>query len=618
MWEGLSATLQAVPGPARVVTRLLSGGEFVDEITQPLTVLGEQDAGGPVRVESGRFVHRGAPFFANGVNYWPRSSIGLERNEFHQGWLIPWSYDPEVVERDLVALEALNVNVLSIQYREPRMAPQMVDFLERCRAHRMFVNVFVEGAHPLRPNFGVLRRLVEEAGLPQSDAVFAYDLAWEPNLGREDARRELDPLWREWLEEQYGSVEQAERIWGHPVRRDGGGLPTGPADSQLMTDGPWRPMVAAYRRFADDIISRGYGRVVRFLRRLDPVHLIGVRTGYGGTGQMWVADRFPYDLASGAAHLDFISPEGYGLAGETDNFLAAGFTTEYARFVSGGKPVFWAEYGVSVWPDTESEAALTLQKDLYENSYRLFTRSHASGAAAWWYPGGYRVDEKSDYGIVRQDLVPRPAALVLRDWCGRASASLEPEPPAGSILIDRDRHVSGYAGVWQEARGEYLAALKQGRRLVPRTAGTGTDSSNCPDDAVGAGTWAAGAPPKFMNAEFGPVEFARGGAGWQEWDGGELVAGAGQELRLRAGVLNSGEARWLAGSGRGAVALLLRWAGRELRLPLREEVASLSSSTLPEVSLGPVDRPFELEMRMVCEGRGPFGQRLRIPVRPDR
>ncbi|BCW99010.1 MAG: hypothetical protein KatS3mg024_1837 [Armatimonadota bacterium] len=620
VWEGLSAGLEAMPGPARLVTRLYANDRIVDEISQPITVRSDQQAKDFVRVENGQFVYRGEAFFANGVNYWPRSSIGLEpaSNNQHLGWLLPWSYDPEVVERDLVELEALRVNLLSVQYTDPQMAPQMVDFLERCRTHRIFVNVFVAGANPLGPDLDLLRHLVLQANLPESDRIFAYDLAWEPNLGREDNRAQWDPAWREWLEEQYGSVKQAERIWGHPVRRDAAGQPTGPSDEQLTTDGPWRPMVAAYRRFADDLISRGYGRVTRFLRRLDPVHLFGVRTGYGGTGQMWPVAAFPFDLASGVAHLDFTSPEGYGLQGETDNFLAAGFTTEYGRFVSGGKPVFWAEYGVSVWPDTESEDRLQRQKELFENNYRLFTRSHANGAAAWWYPGGYRVDEKSDYGIMRQDVTPRPAALVLRDWYPKASASLQPEDVAGTILIDRDRHVTGYAGVWREARDEYLAALKRGRRLVPRTAGTGTDSATCPDDGIGGGLWAEGAPPKYMNAEFGAVQFALGGGGWQDWEGGLLRTGRGQEVRLRLEALNTGEARWLGRNGRGCVSLLVSWGDRRIRVPLGDDVAPLKSRMLPEVNLGAIEAETLVELRMTCEGRGAFGQRLRIIIQPDR
>ncbi|MGQ9808944.1 MAG: hypothetical protein ACUVS8_10565, partial [Armatimonadota bacterium] len=131
-------------------------------------------------------------------------------------------------------------------------------------------------------------------------------------------------------------------------------------------------------------------------------------------------------------------------------------------------------------------------------------------------------------------------------------------------------------------------------------------------------SWADGAPPKYMNAEFGAVQFALGGAGWQDWEGGNLQTGRGQEVRLRVEALNTGEARWLGQSGRGRVVLLARWRDREVRVPLGSDVAPLESRMLPEVSLGAIEGETVVEFRMICEGRGVFGQRLRIPIRPDR
>ena len=95
-------------------------------------------------------------------------------------------------------------------------------------------------------------------------------------------------------------------------------------------------MVAAYRRFADDLIGRGYGEVARFVRSIDPNHLLGARTGFGGTGQAWPVPMMPFDLASGAAHLDFTSPEGYALAGDLDNYLAAGGSVRTDLFSEEG------------------------------------------------------------------------------------------------------------------------------------------------------------------------------------------------------------------------------------------------------------------------------------------
>ena len=75
-------------------------------------------------------------------------------------------------------------------------------------------------------------------------------------------------------------------------------METDPDDSE-------RVFVAAYRHFADDLISFGYGRVAAFIRdELGDGALLGVRTGYGGTGQPWIVPAMAFDLLSGAAHLD--------------------------------------------------------------------------------------------------------------------------------------------------------------------------------------------------------------------------------------------------------------------------------------------------------------------------
>ncbi len=60
-----------------------------------------------------------------------------------------------------------------------------------------------------------------------------------------------------------------------------------------------------------------------------------------------------------------------------------------------------------------SEGEDTLQKQAgdYEQIYRMLSFSNANASAAWWFPGGLRVEENSDYGIVRQDDKPRPAGL---------------------------------------------------------------------------------------------------------------------------------------------------------------------------------------------------------------
>ena len=61
----------------------------------------------------------------------------------------------------------------------------------------------------------------------------------------------LDPDWRAWVNDQYGSLANAEQIWGLAAPLDAKGQLTNPTDDQVANDGPWRVMVDAYRRFME-------------------------------------------------------------------------------------------------------------------------------------------------------------------------------------------------------------------------------------------------------------------------------------------------------------------------------------------------------------------------------
>lgn len=612
-----SMAYRAEPGQARLIANLMLDGTVIDTITQPLTILSTEITMPPVRVQDGQFTIEGRPVFLNGINYWPRSSAALERGDYHLGWLNPWAYDPEIVERDLQVMQNLSINLVSIQYMNPEYGASLVDFVERCWRHGMYLNIFVQGAHPLGPNLPFVRSLIENGQLAGKPQVFAYDLAWEPNLGHYNNRRSVDSRWEAWILEQYGSIQRAESDWGFQVPRTPEGTVTGPSDDQLMEDGPWRAMVAAFRRAMDDIISRGYGEVSRFIRQMDPDTLIGVRTGYGGTGQSWVVPRFPFDVASGAAWHDFTSPEAYGVGGDPDNFLAAGFTTEYCRLVGGGKPVFWSEYGLSVWPKNYDPEVLEANAQYYRNMYtHLFAASHTNAAAAWWFPAGFRVDENSDYGLVGQDGHPRPAALVMRDYAPKVQAALPLPAPAEEVLIDRDLHVSGYAGVWAAARQQYLTAAKSGKRLVPVTAGTGTTSQNTPAVAVGGAEWKGDNPPQFLNGEIHSIHYRDARGRWLPAENLTVRLSPGMPLVVRLGLTNTAEARWLGSlEGNGGVGLEVRAGSSVLVLPLGVDVDFLETVTVEGFTLlADVASASQVELRLAARGRGGFGQRVTLRV----
>jgi hypothetical protein len=546
-------------------------GVVVDTVENRFTVLSPRRGSSFVSVKGGEFLLNGAVWRPVGINFWPLWISGQEGEEFRAVWLSPHQYDPEQAEQNLALAERLGMNMVSIQYTRPDQARPLNDFLIRCRNHHIRANVFVAGGHPLYPDLPLLSSLIAGARLADNDAVFAYDVAWEPHVGNQAARKRFDREWERWILDHYGSAEKAEKDWECPAPREDGRL-TNPPDSQFMQDGPWRKMAAAYRRFMDDRISRGYRQVRRIIRALDKKHLIGARSGYGGNGSLFVEGVLAFDLRAGAKHLDFISPEGYSLAGDWPAFRGGGgFTTAYARWAGNGKPVFWAEFGQSVYPQT-SPSRIAAQAAYHENVYRVILDSGANGAAGWWWPGGLRVDENSDYGIIAPDGAARPAAEKLMQYAPQIKSAALPLPTPGAALsIDRDRDARGYAGVWMAGRDAYLALREKGSFPVVKTEATDRTTSTAPLLAVGNVPADGANPLKYANAEFNEVR---------------VVGATLPRFSVTVTLGNTGEAAWVH-TGAGRVALLVKADGKVVQtVPLPARVGRFADVTL---------KPFDVE-----------------------
>ncbi|HQK92959.1 MAG TPA: hypothetical protein PLD23_05620 [Armatimonadota bacterium] len=605
------------PGLYTVTAELVDRNTVVDRITHEFSVV-EDPADTPdseiVRVRDGEFVIDGRRWHPHGVNYWPSYVTGIEAPDWVR-WLSPAQYDPATVDRDLEMLESLGVNSVSITFSPPDDVRSLHDFLARCHRHRIRVSLFTPHTHPLAFEPEAARQALVESKLYRHPDIWTYDIAWEPHVGRYADRCRLDPLWQQWLIEQYGAVELAEADWGFAVPRTSEGGVTGPSDNQITNDGDWARMVAAYRRFLDDTISRGYGRVCRLIRSIDPSHLIGARSGYGGTGGAGVDVQMPFDLIAGAAHLDYISPEAYNLSGDWSTFQSGGFTTAYARWAGNGKPVFWAEYGYTVFADGISRD-LDEQGRHYQNMLRMVLESGANGHAAWWYPGGFRVGENSDYGIIEQDGSPRPAALALREYSGAVRTGLIRRLPDTWITFDREAHCRGYSRVLDDHRDEYARALDQGRKPGARTVATGTTSASVPDEAVGGTPWTGRNPHKYLNAEFCSVQVRESGGLWREVEAdGRVEVPRGRRIELRVAVANTGEPRWLA-DGNGAVRLRVEAPGGPHYADLQGDVDRYGRVAFAPIALGPSYTETTVSVRMEVRGRGGFGQKMTVVLRP--
>jgi len=53
----------------------------------------------------------------------------------------------------------------------------------------------------------------------------------------------------------------------------------------------------------------------------------------------------------------------------------------------------------------------------YERFYKMALMAEASGTVCWWYPGGFRVGERSDYGLINPDgsVICAEVEAVVRD-----------------------------------------------------------------------------------------------------------------------------------------------------------------------------------------------------------
>jgi hypothetical protein len=261
----------------------------------------------------------------------------------------------------------------------------------------------------------------------------------------------------------------------------------------------------------------------------------------------------------------------------------------------------WAPYGNDAWdisPEWQQNVAA-----YYNRYYRLAHESQADGTVSWWYPGGFRYGENSDYGIINPDGTWRPVSQVISDW---ARGINPPGPAAGGeavdewLTIDRDASVQGLVGCYEAVKERYWALVEVGRNPGLRTDGYGLTSATALRLAVGNTPYQPGRNPhKYLNAEidFAVVVLAPDGT---------------RSLRVTAG--NTGEATWLARAGLGQVTVEIRASARTWRQALSQDVPFMGTAAL-ELAL-PADLPVgaELTVQMRAEPDVTFGESvLAIP-----
>lgn len=620
-----SWTPQSWPGGGfQVVAELLAGDAVVDRVVHEAHVWRPDPALPPITRANGALLRDGEPWRAHGVNYMPSSGIGAEDGGYFENWLGRRSYDPEVIQRDLDIVRGLGMNSVAVFcYRDAMEDQNLLDLLRRCEDLGIYVNLSLRHSNftPKR-HFDQLGPAVVEMirhyRLAEHNIVFAYDLAWEPMWMTQQDRREWDARWEAWVIERYGSIEAAEADWDFPIPRDEDGAVTNPDADQTRLQGPWARMVAAYRRFLDTLVYEFYSQARALVRTVDPNTAVSFRMAEAGNPTMDWQGILPYDFPYLAAAVDLLEPEAYGRIGDWDRVKPGWFEHAYARWAGPDLPMLWAEAGVTAWDiglGRSSEEKLAFQGEYFADFYRMLIGSGADGIYFWWYPGGFRYGENSDYGIVNPDGTDRPATAAIRE---HAQAFLEGPPPGEIDLwleFDRDKHPSGITGVYGDLADAFWEAIDAGHTPGLRTPGTGADSRTCPLVAVGGAPCNGSNPPQYLDGFFDRVEVRDAAGAWVTvGDSGEVAVKTGEPVFARITLTNLAEAAWL---NRGEGAVVLEAIGSEAvqtTLPRRvdrHETVTFDARIALDAQPGA-----ETALRLRAVGRTPFGPIHRIRFVP--
>jgi hypothetical protein len=471
---GTSATFEQTwrpatwpPGGFTVVVELREAGRLVDRLTHDLHVWTPPAQPVYMAITNGGFQLGGQPWRANGVNYMPGTGIAQPLNDYFEHWIGRGGYDPGVIQRELTRLKGMNLNAVSVfVYHRSLTAGHLLDFLRRCEVLGLKVNLSLRPGTPMEFRWEEMRALIGHYRLAQNDTVIAYDLAWEPSHYDHSFQvRNYQKPWDQWVRQQYGSPEKARTAWQFDPPLKEGALEV-PAAEHLVKDGPWRRMAIDYRRFLDELLETNYAAARRLVRGIDPQHPVSFRMQFAGDPTHTSAGLLPYDFYGLRHAVDIWEPEAYGRIGDWENVKPGRFTADYARLCDPSKPVLWAEMGNHVW-DMHTQAPspdkLAFTAQYYRDFYRMLTGSGADGIMFWWYAGGFRLYENSDYGIINPDGTDREISRVIRTEGARFLQAPKPPVPDCWITVDRDRDARGLNGIYEAVKTEYWQAIAEGK-----------------------------------------------------------------------------------------------------------------------------------------------------------
>jgi len=185
------------------------------------------------------------------------------------------------------------------------------------------------------------------------------------------------------------------------------------------------------------------------------------------------------------------------------------------------------------------------------------------------------------------------------------------------IEIDRDSHPDGIAGGYDSVKDEFWKAIEDGLTPGLKTAGTGTNSSNCPMVAIGNSKCNGTNPPKYLDAVFDYFQVQDSNGEWVSLNKGDQVkVNPNKPVIARILATNLGEAEWIK-EGDGCVYIIAE--GKEtIRTALHTNVKHLDSIELKDIEIAQsgLDAVTEITVTLSADGRTRFGERFTLTLVP--
>ncbi len=471
--------------PDRAVATLTMNGEVIDRVEHEVDfwVAKPESERSYVYIENGMYMKDGEPITFFGVNYMPSSGMAEADGTLFEHYVCAAAYDPDVYANDLARIKDIGMNAISIFIHNVSLdSNNVLHLVNMAEEMGIYVDLAIRGyAYPLK-NYSedMVERFIHQYHFEDNDNIVAYDIAWEERLGtyeghysnnydRYVGRDIWDADFTEWVKLNYGSLANAQAVWGTTLPKN----PDGTYridDSVLIGDNQrYTKAVAAYYRFLDDQVAKEMNDEILHFKSLVPNQLTSFRLSWAGSTFSGNPTEGLFDYQSLAPVLDFLSPEGYALGASEDRALQVTFANAYARYVQPDSPVVWKEFGKSCWSGTDdgnfnpSSSALKAAADYYRYTLEYCLSSYTSGMYAWFYAGGFRIGENSDYGILNPDGSDREITTLLREYAPKfIEQGARPEPDV-LIEVERDDYLKTIYGMFSDVLPELREPVRDGK-----------------------------------------------------------------------------------------------------------------------------------------------------------